>query len=854
MMAALLAVTGSVFADDRLYIGDFEIQPGETKTVDVLLDNPGAEYRDLQFDLYLPGGITVAQDEDGEYLVETGSRCTRRHTAAMNYRDGHYICVLNSTAKNPLTGNSGDILSLTLTAGEGIAEGDCKGYFRNVKLSKVDATGSTYEEFAFGITVKNPEQPVTITADNQTMVYGDDLPALTYRSEGAELDGTPALSTAATKTSPVGTYPIKVEAGTLTNTLVTYVEGTLTITKAPLTVGVEDATVTEGDAIPAFTLTYSGWRNGDTEASAFTLAPAATTAATAGSEAGTYDIVVSGGTARNYEISYKKGTLTVLKKEGPEPVNDLTALVGVSAEAWNAGGMVGWAGPAVTTRDGRETALAERYAEPATVTGTVMEQTVTGLENGLYRVTFFANAFYTDGRGFDSDITDGQMDVVFLFANGTRLYIPAHIGGEVATHGEYTLACNVTDGTLHLGMTAGKAGTNWHSIQIKSLDRTGDVEQPVTVTADNQTMVYGDDLPALTYKTEGAALDGMPALTTTAKKDSPAGTYPIAVAQGTVANTLVAYVEGTLTVKRAPLTVKAQSYTIRQGEALPAFEVDYSGFKNGETESVLTKKPVAAAAATSASEPGTYDITVSGAEAQNYEISYVKGTLTIEKKDEPEPEPEPGVTDAQYRAALAAIQYEKRYRIVTRSNGKAEGTKTYYLKADGHLTDTEQEAGTFTFHKTEGGDLFRSPGWKLDECFSNPHLSDGGATGELNPHGCIRTDKGNSRDSWEGQVWYRGDGGRYAVRSTNAVSDEWGASTYWTVLDTDNDGMPEADYSWTPDFVWMLQEAAIPDGIGGIQTTANDDADWYTLDGRKLKGRPAGKGVYIRNGKKVAVK
>ena len=108
MMAALLAVTGSVFADDRLYIGDFEIQPGETKTVDVLLDNPGAEYRDLQFDLYLPGGITVAQDEDGEYLVETGSRCTRRHTAAMNYRDGHYICVLNSTAKNPLTGNSGD--------------------------------------------------------------------------------------------------------------------------------------------------------------------------------------------------------------------------------------------------------------------------------------------------------------------------------------------------------------------------------------------------------------------------------------------------------------------------------------------------------------------------------------------------------------------------------------------------------------------------------------------------------------------------------------------------------------------------------------------------------------------------
>ena len=103
-------------------------------------------------------------------------------------------------------------------------------------------------------------------------------------------------------------------------------------------------------------------------------------------------------------------------------------------------------------------------------------------------------------------------------------------------------------------------------------------------------------------------------------------------------------------------------------------------------------------------------------------------------------------------------------------------------------------------------------------------------------------------------MWYKGDGGRYAVRSTNAVSDEWGASTYWTVLDTDNDGMPEADYSWTPDFIWMLQEVAIPDGIGGIQAETDDAADWYTLDGRQLKGKPTRKGVYIRGGKKVAVK
>ena len=59
----------------------------------------------------------------------------------------------------------------------------------------------------------------------------------------------------------------------MTNEQVTYVAGTLTITKAPLTVGVKNETITEGDAIPTFTLIFSGFRNSDTEATAFTKSP-----------------------------------------------------------------------------------------------------------------------------------------------------------------------------------------------------------------------------------------------------------------------------------------------------------------------------------------------------------------------------------------------------------------------------------------------------------------------------------------------------------------------------------------------------------------------------------------------------
>lgn len=163
--------------------------------------------------------------------------------------------------------------------------------------------------------VSSQKQPVTITADNKSMIYGDDVPTLTYTSEGGALKGTPKLSTTATKTSPVGTYPIKVEKGTVTNEQVTYVDGTLTISKAALSVGAQDVTITEGDAIPAFTLTYEGFRNGDTESNAFTTKPKATTTATSTSKPGKYSITVSGGDAKNYALTYTQGSLTIKEKD-----------------------------------------------------------------------------------------------------------------------------------------------------------------------------------------------------------------------------------------------------------------------------------------------------------------------------------------------------------------------------------------------------------------------------------------------------------------------------------------------------------------------------------------------------------
>ena len=152
----------------------------------------------------------------------------------------------------------------------------------------------------------------------------------------------------------------------------------------------------------------------------------------------------------------------------------------------------------------------------------------------------------------------------------------------------------------------------------------------VTITANSYTRAYGDNNPVFGYtSSNNDKFDGEPEITCKATITSPVGTYPIVIKQGTVSGIEDTYVNGTLTIEKAPLTITAKSYTITQGDALPTFDVEYSGFKNDETADVLNKKPVLTASVTSSSEPGTFDIVASGAEAQNYEISYVKGTLTI---------------------------------------------------------------------------------------------------------------------------------------------------------------------------------------------------------------------------------
>ena len=112
LFAALGVAALFAAATDRFYIEDFNITPGETCTVSILLDNE-AEYTAFQSDIYLPDGLTATN-------FALTSRKNATHTlTATPFPDNVTRLLSYSLNVKPYKGNSGALVTFDVTAGDG---------------------------------------------------------------------------------------------------------------------------------------------------------------------------------------------------------------------------------------------------------------------------------------------------------------------------------------------------------------------------------------------------------------------------------------------------------------------------------------------------------------------------------------------------------------------------------------------------------------------------------------------------------------------------------------------------------------------------------------------------------------
>ena len=108
-----------------------------------------------------------------------------------------------------------------------------------------------------------------------------------------------------------------------------------------------------------------------------------------------------------------------------------------------------------------------------------------------------------------------------------------------------------------------------------------------------------------------------------------AGTADITVTQASDGTYPATNITRTLTVNKAALTIKADNLSKIQDQANPALTATYTGFVPGESQTVLLTPAILTTSADINSLPGSYPITVSGATAANYNITFVAAVLTV---------------------------------------------------------------------------------------------------------------------------------------------------------------------------------------------------------------------------------
>lgn len=161
----------------------------------------------------------------------------------------------------------------------------------------------------------------------------------------------------------------------------------------------------------------------------------------------------------------------------------------------------------------------------------------------------------------------------------------------------------------------------------------------LTITVNDTTVTYGDAIPEYSVTYNGFVNNEdqnvlIGSLSYSGYESSyVVGGYEISAAGLTGENYLIQYVKGNLTVEPKDLTVTITlaNATILYGEALPSASIKFEGFVNGDTEANINQENLQFIGYGVGNSAGTYKITVSGLENNNYSFKFVEGNLEVQK-------------------------------------------------------------------------------------------------------------------------------------------------------------------------------------------------------------------------------
>ncbi len=483
-----------------------------------------------------------------------------------------------------------------------------------------------------------------ITASSGSMLYGGTVPQVSADVTGLQNEEASSVltgltcSTAATPTSPVGSYPTSCSGAVDNNYTIAYSAGSLSVTPAPLSITASSDSITYGGTPSAITPIASGLVNNESDS---VLGPVLTCGTTVvpTTPVGTYSSNCTGASDSNYAVTYVAGTVQVVQAP---------LVVAASSGSMSYGSTPPTITPTYTGFVNGEHADVFNNAPVCATTATssspvgTYPSSCSGGSDNNYAFSYVAG-----------QVVVGPSVLVISASSGTSTYggspsavTPSYSGfvnGDTAasltSHPTCTsLATAASPVGSYANTCSGAADPNYTIDYVAGSQHV--VAASVTVQASSATMVYGSNPPAITPTVTGLVNgQGVSVLgtglhcSTAATSSSNVGSYASTCSGASDANYSVTYASGTVTVTPAVLTVTANNQTMQFGGAVPTLTATITGYVDGQTLSTsgVTGQPTCTTTGTATTPVGTYPIVCQAGtlKATNYTFQFVSGTLTI---------------------------------------------------------------------------------------------------------------------------------------------------------------------------------------------------------------------------------
>ncbi|AXJ01157.1 Putative Ig domain-containing protein [Cyclonatronum proteinivorum] len=467
--------------------------------------------------------------------------------------------------------------------------------------------------------------PLTISVEAlpASKGYGDADPELSF-TFSPDLIGTDTFNGSLVREAGENTGTYSITQGSLSlspNYNISFTEAVFTILPSPLTVNVADAEKIYGDPDPDFSLLFEGFQFGE---DASVLEGTAIFSREPGEDSGSYIVQASGLSSANYVLTFEPGSLSITP-----------LLVSVTAE--DAFKQLGLDDPPLTFT-----------VVPALIEGDSFSGSLTrepGESVGIYEIL---QGTLSLSQNYEISFTPGIFEILpgglvirtlsstKIFGQPDPLFSVSYIGfvgddDENVLEGELSFTRESgEDAGLYAVMPSGLSSPEYEitflsgNLEILPLD--------ITIVPDALSKTYGSEDPPLTYSfspelAEGDSFSG----SLNRDQGELPGSYEIQQGSLTLSPNYDITLESRFfEILPAALSITANDAQKTYGDADSAFSVRFEGFVFEDDADILEGEPVFSR------EPGenagTYMLQPGGYSSDLYDLSFLPGTLTINRK------------------------------------------------------------------------------------------------------------------------------------------------------------------------------------------------------------------------------